>query len=481
MPNGASGCSTPTYGNIAPVLRWYNPINSCYQDITIIFSVNHGSPNGGVVVGLTVNGNSIYSNSNGGTLIYNNAFNAYSVSSIELSIGPLNNNCDYGQTSYSLNIAKMGPSNTARASITSNPSATATATVFYTGVWSDLGQFNYAQGDIANIGPMTINQCKINCWLNPNCGVIVVTNPCYNIALDSPLVYTSVCSDCWLKLTSGWSIGSDGMSRSIKLTNRFISSTASASATVSPLATSSVVMYSSYDMCSSSGTTVTLPFLTSNVLLQTNKNSLTYSNNANCKFYINGAGNAQALRVTINSMVTEKCCDFLSVYDDSDNLIIKHSGKYYNHSFLVTSPSIYIQFTSDNSVALTGISLLVNLEYASLTASSSSSPSAAITLFRASVSDTVSSFRVRLDRALLLANNVLTIFFSFCRAFLALSLSALAVALAIFSGVGPVGPVGPVVPVKPSSVFSKSSLRSIIDLELGSFSAVDIELGSSFC
>jgi hypothetical protein len=521
MPNGASGCSTPTYGNISPVLRWYNPINSCYQDITITFSVSHSSPNGGVIVELTVNGISIYSNSNGGTLIYTNTFNAYSVSNIELSIGPLNNNCDYGQTTYSLNIAKMGLSNTPISSrsftssvsatatvvtnstvnfcstssrsitlpfisssvlvMTNNPgtnyvnnancnifiygagssyifninfqnfitelnydfltiynsanqilykssgnlgsfsltepgpyiqllfttdisnifsgitamitlgyssqtsittqspkytgSATATSTVFYTGIWSDLGQLNYAQGDIANIGPMTINQCQINCWLNPNCGIIVVTTPCYNIAMDSPSVYTSICGECWLKLTYGWSIGSDGISRSIKLTNRFISYTSSASTTLSPLSTSSVVMYSSYDMCSSSGTTVTLPFLTSSVLLQTNKNALTYANNNNCKFYINGAGNAQALRVTINSMITEKCCDFLSVYDDSDNLIIKYSGKYNNYSFLVTSPSIYIQFTSDDSVIFSGINLLVNLEYASLTASSSSSPS----------------------------------------------------------------------------------------------------------
>jgi hypothetical protein len=521
MPNGATACNTASYGDITPVLRWYNPINSCYQDITITFSVSHSSSNGGIVVGLTVNGNSIYSNSNGGSLTYSNTFNAYSVSSVELSIGPLNHICDNGQTTYSLNIAKIGPSNTALASIsptlsasstatvvtnntvnfcstsgrsvtlpfigssvlimTNNPgtnfgnnwncniyiygagssqvfniyfhsfitetnydfltiynsanqilyrssgnlgsfsllqsgpyiqllftsdgsnvatgitatitlayssqtttttqspkytgSATATSTVFYTGNWIDLGQYNYAQGDIANLGSMTINQCQINCWQNSLCGVIVVTSPCYNIPLDSPLVYTTVCGQCWLKLTYGWTIGEDGVSRSIKLYDRFVSVTSSVSSTVSPLATSSVIMYSSYDMCISSGTIVTLPFLTSSVLLKTNMNSNYYSNNANCKFYVNGAGNAQALRVTINSMITESCCDFISVYDASNNLIIKYSGTYNNYSFLVTSSSIYIQFTSDTSVVYSGISLLVDLEYASLTSSSSVSPS----------------------------------------------------------------------------------------------------------
>jgi len=393
MPNGAGACNTASYGDIAPVLRWYNPIGSCYQDITITFSVNHGSPSGGIVVGLTVNGNTIYSNSNGGALIYSNVFNGYGVSSVELSIGPLNHICDYGQTTYSLNIAPMGQSNTVISTKTLTLSATATSTVFYTGIWLDLGQYNYAMGDIANLGPMTINQCQINCWLNPLCGIIVVTTPCYSIALNSPLVYTTVCGECWLKLTSGWIINTDDMSRSIKNVNRFMSYTTSVSTSPSAIATSSVVMYSSYDMCTNSGTTVTLPFLTSRVLIKTNMYSSTYLNNNDCKFYVNGAGIAQALRVTIQSMATEKCCDFLSVYDEASNLIIRYSGVYINYSFLVTSPSISIHFTSDSSVVSSGISILVDLEYASLSASpsvSSSSKSSSSETASASSSSSVS-------------------------------------------------------------------------------------------
>jgi hypothetical protein len=43
MPNGATSCNTPSYGNIAPVLRWYNPIGSCYQDVTISLHLSPGT------------------------------------------------------------------------------------------------------------------------------------------------------------------------------------------------------------------------------------------------------------------------------------------------------------------------------------------------------------------------------------------------------------------------------------------------------
>jgi hypothetical protein len=401
MPNGAAACNTASYGDVTPILRWYNPIGSCYQDVTIYFSVNHNSPNGGVVVQLTINGNIIYYNSNGGYLLYSNYFNGYGVNSIELSIGPLNHNCDSGQTSYSLIISPMGISNTVLPTFTNTPSnipsvssiksptnsfsiknsispqysrsssvsATATSTVFYTGNWSDLGQLNYAMADIppSPLGSMTINQCQINCWLNPLCGLIVVTTPCNTISLDSPLIYTTICQQCWLKYTSGWVINVDTVSRSIMLHSRVYPPTSSSittySETVSSIPTPTLITYSSYNMCSNTGTSIRLPNLGSSVLLITNPIGTNYINFNNCNFYINGGSSSQVFRITIQSMNTEPCCDFLSVFDENNIQIIRYSGVYNSYSFLVSSSSINIQFTSDVSIVASGVVMLISLEY----------------------------------------------------------------------------------------------------------------------
>jgi hypothetical protein len=118
QPNGATSCSTPSYGNIAPVLRWINPYVSCYKDINIYLSLSPGTTN--VLPSLTVNGNSLYSPSSGS--VYSNYINAYDVSRIELSIGPKNGNCDAAQTTYSLIISPKDTSNTIIASISNTVS-----------------------------------------------------------------------------------------------------------------------------------------------------------------------------------------------------------------------------------------------------------------------------------------------------------------------------------------------------------------------
>ena len=109
MQNGALSCNTQTYGNIAPVLRWYNPVDSCYQDITIWLILTGNSNSAGSIVSLTVNGAVVYSFS--GVPTINSYFNAYGVRSVELSVGPANSNCDYGQSTYSLIISAIGASN----------------------------------------------------------------------------------------------------------------------------------------------------------------------------------------------------------------------------------------------------------------------------------------------------------------------------------------------------------------------------------
>lgn len=447
MPNGANSCSTPSYGDITPILRWYNPIGSCYQDITLIVSVNHGSSNGGIIAQLTVNGNLIYSNSNGGTLTYTNSFNLFGVSSIELSIGPLNHNCDYGQTTYSLNISPIGNSatsiqsispirtftnsytikntisslpspsstpstrqsfsssvsqtNSKSTSISKSPSisvsssrspynsissylsATATATVFYTGNWTDLGRYNYALGDIANLGSITINQCQINCWQNPLCGLIVVTSPCNTIELDSPLVYTSICGECWLKLTSGWVISSDSVSRSIMLYDRVYPPTTTSvttkSQSVSSLPTSSLQLYTTFNMCSPNNNQITLPIVNSYTTLYTNLAGTTYGNSFNCEFTINGGNNHAIFQINFTTFTTEVCCDFFKIYDAMNTQVFSYAGSNIPASFLIRSSYIKLQFITDGSVVFNGVYVRVTLIYPTSSSSSSFSTTNSLT------------------------------------------------------------------------------------------------------
>lgn len=408
MPNGANTCNTPSYGNIGPVLRWYNPINSCYNDVTIYLSLSPGTTS--VVPSLTINGNPIYAPSNGA--VYSNYFNAYDVRSVELSVGPLNNNCDSGQTTYSLIISPMGPSNTVLTSksntvsnipsitnigsrtITNTPrisvtpnlspsntlSATATSTVFYYGNWTDFGQYNYAMADIVSYYDMTIYQCQLNCWSNPLCGLIVVESPCTTISLDNPAIYTTACNVCWLKLTSGWIISASSGSKSIMLYDRVYPPTTSSritySQTASAIATSSVVTYSSLNFCAISGKTITLPFIGSSTNVMTNAIGVNYGNGLSCNVFINGAGSSQGFQVNITNFNTEGCCDPFRIYNSAGVQVYSNSGVLTPFNLYISGTS-YIQlvFSSDGSAVGSGVNAIVSLVYSSISGSPSVSSS----------------------------------------------------------------------------------------------------------
>jgi len=407
MPNGATSCSTPSYGNISPVIRWINP-GACYNDVTIYLSLSPGTTS--VVPSLIVNGNSIYAPSNGA--VYSNYFNAYDVYSIELSVGPLNGNCDNGQTTYSLIISPMGSSITARTTLnstTSNipsissvitktitnspklsnsilvspsntPSATATSTVFYLGNWTDFGQYNYAMADIVSYYDMTIYQCQLNCWLNPLCGLIVVESPCTTISLDSPAIYTTFCNVCWLKLTSGWVVSASTGSKSIMLYDRVYPPTTSSRITYTPTAsaipTSSVVTYSILNFCAVSGKTITLPFIGSSTNVMTNDVSGNYGNGLSCSVFINGAGSSQGFLVNITNFNTEGCCDPFRIYNSVGTQVYSNSGVLNPFNLYISgTSSIQLTFSSDGSTVGSGVNAIVSLVYSSISSSPSQSAS----------------------------------------------------------------------------------------------------------
>ncbi len=441
MPNGAGSCNTPTYGDITPVLRWYNPIGSCYQDITINLSLNHGSPNGGVVAGLSVNGVLLYSSSVAGVLSYSNSFNIYGVRSVELSIGPLNSICDYGQTSYTLNIGPIGPSFTALSSFSNTPSimksgssvrsysnsgspgvssspgksgttsgstsvsksrsvsasnsrspfnsrspthsASSTATVFYNGVWTDYGA-NYWNAPLQNIGSVTISECMTTCWSNPSCGGISVNPPCQNIALNSSDIFSVTCSNCFIipieSLSGSGTFISHTSWKSFIYYDKIFPPTSSSRSTltptVSPRATSSVVTNSTWNFCANSGKSVTLPFIGSSAIVMTNAQGSTYTNGANCNIFFYGAGTSQMFDIYITDFYTEGGSDFFRVYNSLGQQVYTNSGHFASDFHIYFSgPFIQIGFNSGPSTVFSGVRAVVSLIYSSDSASASISRS----------------------------------------------------------------------------------------------------------
>ena len=459
MPNGANSCNTQSYGDITPVLRWYNPIGSCYQDITLTAIINHGSSNGGIIAQLTVNGNLIYSNSDGGTLTYTNSFNLFGVSSIELSVGPLNHNCDYGQTTYSLNISPIGNSATSIKSISTTPStiksvspirtftnsytikntisslpspsstpsprqsfsssvsqtnskstsiskspsisvsssrspynsnsvsrsATATATVFYTGNWTDYGSV-YWNVPLSNTASETISECMIRCSLNPSCGGISVNTPCFNIPLNSPNIYTTVCANCFIipieGVGSGVFVSNAGWESFIIYDKMFPPTTTSIttkSQSVSSLPTSSLQLYTTFNMCSPNNNQITLPIVNSYTTLYTNLAGTTYGNSLNCEFTINGGNNYAIFQINFTTFTTEVCCDFFKIYDAMNTQVFSYAGSNIPASFLIRSSYIKLQFITDGSVIFSGVYVRVTLIYPTSSSSSSFSTTNSLT------------------------------------------------------------------------------------------------------
>ena len=61
---------------------------------------------------------------------------------------------------------------------------------------------------------------------------------------------------------------------------------------------SSLITYSSYNMCSNTGISIILPNLGSSVLLITNPIGTNYVNYNDCNFYVNGGSASQVFRIT---------------------------------------------------------------------------------------------------------------------------------------------------------------------------------------
>ena len=450
MPNAAANCNTPSYGSVTPVLRWYNPLGSCYQDITVVLYLYHVRGCGdGVNMQMKINGQTVFTQNNnaGGTISINNAYNAYNVSSIELSAGP-NSGCDCDGTTYRVSIAPIGPSITAlasssmsgslavtasarpsnsvtgslavtasaraslsssnspsvsrsvsvsannsasgRSSLTSIRSPTVSGSVLVSrspsvsatfrspgGPWTDILETNYANSDIVHYTNMNLNDCRVLCWGNPLCGLIVVTPPCYSSNNTNVL-----CGDCWLKTTSGWNIYSDPMNFASLLYERIypptqsvVSSRSSSRSTVSTPTLAPVA----YDrnFCSN-GATIELPTLGSSVVLRTNAFGTNYVDSSSCGITVSGAQNGEGFYVDFISFVTEDCCDYFSGTSGGVS-IFNLRGTLTPAPITIYGSSAVFSFGTDNSVVFSGVVARVTRILTSATPSVSASRSVSAT------------------------------------------------------------------------------------------------------
>lgn len=445
MPNGAGSCNTASFGNIAPVLRWYNPVGLCYSDVTVTLYINRPSPSGtGITVSLTMNGVTVYSGSIAATTTFTNYYNGYGVNSVELAVSGNNNNCDYDQLTYGLTIAPMGASGTVarsasgRASLSNtvttsvirtisssarssrsvsisgsgsgSPSlsnsprptnsrtitSTATSTNFYYGNWTDMGQYNYPNGDVG-LSPYsgwTINQCKINCWLNPLCGLIVVTTPCAIIDTESSEADSVVCGQCWLKGLTGWTgpaINTEShghilydrvypptqtsiVSKSSSISPLpSVSGRPSLSISASPRPSATLKTVFNYNMCNDLGD-IYLPTTESYADIVTNAQGTQYGNNWVCSMLVKGQNPGTMLTVTFTGFNTEGGYDFLRFYNSANTLLYTYSGGSLPPTLYIYD-DIRITFGSDGSNVGTGAKFRVSLDIPSSTPSVSSSNS----------------------------------------------------------------------------------------------------------
>jgi hypothetical protein len=487
MPNAGANCNTPGYGSVTPVLRWYNPPASCYQDITVILYLYQVRGCGdGVLVQMKINGQTVFSqNNNGGaTISINNAYNSYDVSSIELSVAP-NSGCDCDQTTYRVSISPMGPSNTAmssnsmsasvagsasprvsnsvtnslagsgsargsnsmtnsfavtgsarpsnsmsnslavtssaRASLSSSnspsvsrsaavsatnsgsgrgslssgrsqtvsASATGTATVFYTGNWTDYGPV-YWSVPLSNTGSETISECMIRCSLNPTCGGISVNAPCQNIPLNSSNIYTTTCANCFIipmeGVGSGTFVANAGWQSFIiydKIfppTSSVVSSRSSSRSTVSTPTWVPVA----YDrnFCANSAAIV-LPTLGASVVLRTNPAGVNYVDSASCGITVSGPANGEGFYVDFISFTTEACCDYFSGTSGGVS-IFNLRGPLSPDPITIYGSSATFGFGTDASVNMAGVVARVTriLTSASPSVSASRSVSATSSITR---------------------------------------------------------------------------------------------------
>jgi hypothetical protein len=113
-----------------------------------------------------------------------------------ISFSSFKSNSISSSTSQSkTSTTSIEPTDSLRNSRTSTASASSSATVFYSGNWTDSGKV-YFTGYIQVLSSLTINQCMISCWLDPLCGGISVNWGCSDINLDSPQIFTLLCTNC---------------------------------------------------------------------------------------------------------------------------------------------------------------------------------------------------------------------------------------------------------------------------------------------
>jgi len=275
-----------------------------------------------------------------------------------------------------------------RNSRTNTATASSSATVFYSGNWTDYGKV-YFTSYIQVLSSLTINQCMISCWLDPLCGGISVNWGCSDIDLDSSQIFTLLCTNCRTipKTTEidtypgTFNQHSEWKSFIIydKIFPPTISPISSRTPTISEKPTSSVVTYNTINYCTNLGTSVTLPFIGSTLMTMSNVQGSNYINNLACSVNVYGAGNSQQFRINITSFNTEGCCDFFTVYNSNNNILARYSGSVESGTnFIVSGSFIRIAFTTDGSVVATGVFATVTLEYASSSVSSSTSASPSV-------------------------------------------------------------------------------------------------------
>jgi len=200
---------------------------------------------------------------------------------------------------------------------------------------------------------------------------------------------TVVCSECWLKLTSGWSIMPDTASSSFMLYERVYPSTRSGAATArstgTARATATVVTGGTYDICALNGGSVSLPLVGSSVTVITNT-ATTYVNNLICGFTVRGGNEATTYIVEPLLVSTEAGFDFFYVRNAFNVIMATYQGTGSGGAVTITSPTLALQFVSDVSNVGTGVQLRITLGVQSSSGSvrETSSPRASFSVSRSS-------------------------------------------------------------------------------------------------
>lgn len=82
--------------------------------------------------------------------------------------------------------------------------------------------------------------------------------------------------------------------------------------------------------------------------------NMSYQNNERCSFSLTLPSCADSIRLTIRSLALESCCDYLTIYAGSSNtspVLFRSSSTNGAMSFKTTSSNVFIEFSSDGSVA----------------------------------------------------------------------------------------------------------------------------------